>query len=192
MYQIYGTIVAPPAGLEPATSWLTVMRSANWAIEEYIYFSLYTKDNSLSYYLWHIFCSGNFLLSQAVAHQVSSTLRSLTSVFGMGTGGSSLLSSPDKWGYTLKTKQHNLLWFICGLSISLYVFFPWTSFLLCICKQMLWSSLRAISTGQLHTLLHFHLRPINQVVFLGPYLWGNLILKGASRLDAFSVYPVRT
>ena len=54
------------------------------------------------------------------------------------------------------------------------------------------SSLRAISTGQLHTLLHFHLRPINQVVFLGPYLWGNLILKGASRLDAFSVYPVRT
>ena len=32
------------------------------------------------------------------------------------------------------------------------------------------SSPRAISTGQLHTLLHFHLRPINQVVFLGPYL----------------------
>ena len=31
------------------------------------------------------------------------------------------------------------------------------------------SSPRAISTGQLHTLLHFHLRPINQVVFLGPY-----------------------
>ena len=54
------------------------------------------------------------------------------------------------------------------------------------------SSLRAISTGQLHTLLHFHLRPINHVVSMGPYLWGNLILKGASRLDAFSVYPVRT
>ena len=31
------------------------------------------------------------------------------------------------------------------------------------------SSPRAISTGQLHTLPHFHLRPINQVVFLGPY-----------------------
>jgi hypothetical protein len=29
--------VAPPAGLEPATSWLTVMRSANWAIEEYLF-----------------------------------------------------------------------------------------------------------------------------------------------------------
>ena len=27
--------VAPQAGLEPATSWLTVMRSTDWAIEEY-------------------------------------------------------------------------------------------------------------------------------------------------------------
>ena len=27
-------VLAPPAGLEPATSWLTVMRSANWAKEE--------------------------------------------------------------------------------------------------------------------------------------------------------------
>src|SRR5208283_1365632 len=27
---------------------------------------------------------------------------------------------------------------------------------------------RAISTGKLHALLHFHLQPINQVVFLGP------------------------
>ena len=39
--------------------------------------------------------SGNFLLSRAVSRQVPSTLKSLTSVFGMGTGGSSLLSSPD-------------------------------------------------------------------------------------------------
>ena len=28
--------MAPPAGLEPATSWLTVMRSTDWAKEEYI------------------------------------------------------------------------------------------------------------------------------------------------------------
>ena len=32
------------------------------------------------------------------------------------------------------------------------------------------SSPRAISTSQLHTLLRFHLLPINQIVFLGPYL----------------------
>ena len=54
---------------------------------------------------------------------------------------------------------------------------------------------RAISTGQLHALLHFHLRPINQVVFLGPYPLEevrDLILGGVSRLDAFSVYLVHT
>ena len=30
-----GFCLAPPAGLEPATSWLTVMRSTDWAKEEY-------------------------------------------------------------------------------------------------------------------------------------------------------------
>ena len=37
------------------------------------------------------------------------------------------------------------------------------------CLQNCRLSPRAISTGQLHTLLHFHLRPIKQVVFLCPY-----------------------
>ena len=57
-----------------------------------------------------------------------------------------------------------------------------------------WSSPRSISTGQLHTLLHFHLRPIYHIVYVGPYYlsMGYLISRGASRLDAFSVYPVRT
>ena len=32
------------------------------------------------------------------------------------------------------------------------------------------TSPRPISTGQLHALLHFHLRPINPVFFWGPYL----------------------
>ena len=58
----------------------------------------------------------------------------------------------------------------------------------------LWSSPRSISTGQLHTLLHFHLRPIYHIVYVGPYYlsMGYLISRGASRLDAFSVYPFRT
>ena len=34
------------------------------------------------------------LLSQAVAHQVPSALKSLTSVFGMGTGGTLASSAP--------------------------------------------------------------------------------------------------
>ncbi len=55
---------------------------------------------------------------------------------------------------------------------------------------------RAISTGQLNALQRFHTRPINQLVSLRPSGGsrprGCLILKGASRLDAFSGYPVRT
>lgn len=51
---------------------------------------------------------------------------------------------------------------------------------------------RPISIRQLHTLLRFHLRPIYLVVYKGSYLLGNLILRGASRLDAFSAYPVRS
>ena len=49
-------LLAPPAGLEPATSWLTVMRSANWAIEEYfVFFSLNTKDNDFSVVIFSIY-----------------------------------------------------------------------------------------------------------------------------------------
>ena len=57
-----------------------------------------------------------------------------------------------------------------------------------------WPSPRPISTAPLSTSLRLHSRPINLVVFEGPYLspMGGLILEGASRLDAFSAYPVRT
>ena len=57
-----------------------------------------------------------------------------------------------------------------------------------------WSSPRPISSSQLHALLHFHPCPIYLVVFKGSYSFrmGHLILRGASRLDAFSVYPFRT
>ena len=57
-----------------------------------------------------------------------------------------------------------------------------------------WLSPRPISDSQLHALLHFHLCPIYLVVFKGSYYlrMGYLILRGASRLDAFSVYPFPT
>ena len=57
------------------------------------------------------------------------------------------------------------------------------------------SSHRLISTSQLHALLRFHIWPINPVVWLGasrPEGHGSLILRPASRLDAFSGYPSRT
>ncbi len=47
-----------------------------------------------------------------------------------------------------------------------------------------------ISTGQLSALPRLHLRPIDVVVCHGPQ--GDLVLRGASRLDAFSGYPVRS
>ena len=49
---------------------------------------------------------------------------------------------------------------------------------------------RAISTSQLNVLPRLHLWPIDEVVYLGPQ--GYLVLRGASRLDAFSGYPVRS
>ena len=57
-----------------------------------------------------------------------------------------------------------------------------------------WSSPHPISNSQLRALLHFHLCPIYLVVFKGVYFFrmGHLILRGASRLDAFSVYLFRT
>ena len=45
--------------------------------------------------LQHPVESGNVLLSRAVSSQVPSALRGLTSVFGMGTGGSLSLLSPE-------------------------------------------------------------------------------------------------
>ena len=53
---------------------------------------------------------------------------------------------------------------------------------------------RPISTGRLNTSPCVHLRPINLVVYQGPYPVnpvGDLILRQASRLDAFSAYPFR-
>ena len=77
-------------------------------------------------------------------------------------------------------------------------FVPWNdqntklSLRLCLAfAKCFWSSPRPISSSQLHTLLYFHPCPIYLVVFKGSYFFrmGYLILRGASRLDAFSVYP---
>src|SRR5690606_34524694 len=58
-----------------------------------------------------------------------------------------------------------------------------------------WSSPRPISTSQLNVSLRLRFWPINPVISRGPYPLkgvGHLILKQASRLDAFSGYPFRT
>ena len=75
--------------------------------------------------------------------------------------------------------------------IELLIFRILTTFVF---PKPFWSSPRPISISQLHVLPHFHLCPIYLVVFKGSYYlrMRYLILRGASRLDAFSVYPVRT
>jgi hypothetical protein len=58
-----------------------------------------------------------------------------------------------------------------------------------------WSSVSAVRIGRLRRSPAVHSRPIDLVVFQEPSALdvpGNLVLEGASRLDAFSAYPVPT
>src|SRR5205807_8571659 len=62
-------------------------------------------------------------------------------------------------------------------------------------SQKIPSSPRPISTGLLRASPPFQIRPINLVVSQGSYSlkgMGELISRPASRLDAFSGYPIRT
>ena len=91
--------------------------------------------------------SGNVLLSRAVSSQVPSALKGLTSVFGMGTGGTPSPSSPETVNFffprTLTTAQLFDLNFFAFSPISL----PG------LCVQ---SSPRPISIIKLHPLPNFH------------------------------------
>jgi hypothetical protein len=78
--------MAPQAGFEPATTRLTAERSTT---------ELLWNDKP-----------GNVLLSQGVAPQLPSALKSLTSVFGMGTGVSSSLSPPDLLLFSFNDKSY--------------------------------------------------------------------------------------
>ena len=91
--------------------------------------------------------------------------------------------------FDIPSKPHTL-----NTYTSYHTFFPNTTIF---CKTFVLhfrSSPRPISNSQLHALRHFHPCPIYLVVFKGSYFFrmGYLILRGASRLDAFSVYPFPT
>ena len=53
--------------------------------------------------------SGNYLVSRAVSNEVPLASERLTTVFGMGTGGTVQASSPHCECCTLKTSQKKLL-----------------------------------------------------------------------------------
>ena len=129
------------------------------------------------------------LSSRSVTRQVLSAQVSLTSVFGMGTGGPSPLKTPTEFN----DMKYKLFLIVCQEFCTLKT------------EQRVGkveakrnlhcrSSPRVISIGQLNALPHLHLRPINHVVYMDPYSFrmGDLISGGVSRLDAFSVYLVQT
>ena len=107
---------------------------------------------------------GDALLSHGQA-AVPSAKRRFTFVFGMGTSGSQEDSPRPLVLFRERERQYG-------------------------------QASRLISTGRLNTLPCLHLQPIEQVVSLFPSgpSWGRgcLILRRASRLDAFSGYPFRT
>ena len=119
--------------------------------------------------------SGDDLLSQGVYPQVPSALAVFTAVFGMGTG-----VSPPLW------PPEHMLMSTTDIRRELQSEHEHQN------KKI--PSPRPISTGRLNTSPCVHLRPINLVVYQGPYSvnpMGDLILRPASRLDAFSAYPSR-
>ena len=137
--------------------------------------------------IWHQ--TGNFLSSQGVATQVLSASECLTTVFGMGTGGTIQLSSPDllslhiamlPQNYTevLEMKPNNLVLWLCGQHQPI-IFVLRTRFLGCFrisdshasiaCGSLLKISPRHISTGPLHSLRNFHSQPINLIISEVPY-----------------------
>ena len=97
--------------------------------------------------------SGNALLSHTLARAVPSGLRGLTSVFGMGTGVTPSLQSPK----TCRGGRFRPPLNIDGATDPCYAK-----------SEFYGQAERVISSGRLHTLLCFHPRPINLVVFQDP------------------------
>ena len=82
---------------------------------------------------------------------------------------------------------------IIGITIDFIIYTlknKYYKYLTCLVR----SNPRTVSIGHLNALLHLQLQPINLIVSKGSYSFrmGNLILWSASRLDAFSVYQIRT
>ncbi len=141
-----------------------------------------TKKEREESFRFPLFCVGVYLSFRAVTSQVLSARVSLTSVFGMGTGGPSPLATPTiEFAFSAPSKPNNEDAMLSKADLHFLSFER--------------SSPRVISTSQLNMLPCVHFWPINDVVFIVPYSlmgMGELILGGVSRLDAFSVYLVRT
>ena len=126
-------------------------------------------------------------------------------MFGMGTGGALQLSSPETFrrgasrflSAPLRSSlpRRALSAFLAPLPAPSKLHRSELTSKLTLSFVFLGSSPRPISIGKLHASQRFHRRPIYLIVSEGSYLLyavAVFFFRGASRLDAFSVYPVRT
>ena len=93
--------LAPPTGLEPVTPWLTVRCSTDWAKEDYK-----IKQTIPDTLISSAFCVSIELSSRLVSKQVLLPLQSLTSVFGMGTGGPFAFETLTLWSRLSASLYH--------------------------------------------------------------------------------------
>ena len=125
----------------------------------------------------NLFKIGGDILSQSL-EPVPSALRGLTSLFGMGRGGHPCYNHHK----TITHGYESILWhWVLGKNNFL-------------CKKYFRAALQEVF-GQL-VLVNFDITaftfPAYQPGSLPGSWYGKLILKSASRLDAFSAYPFRT
>ena len=123
---------------------------------------------------------GNFLLSHTLARAVQSGLRGLTSVFGMGTGGSLSLRSPRNRSPRLARRILERL-NIDGVALrqAKPPAPPWQATkndglsywhgTPCMNSKFYGQAERAISNGKLNVLPRLHIRPIKLVVYQCSY-----------------------
>ena len=129
--------------------------------------------------------SGGDFLSHVYDDAVPSAAARLTAEFGMGSGVSRSLWPPDRIRAPTSGSKPSIT---CWIVHDFVVRWRWGRSALPVTGSD--QAYRTISTGQLSALLRVHPRPIDVVVCHGPQ--GDLVLRGASRLDAFSGYPVRS
>ena len=141
--------------------------------------------------------SGDDLSSRAVSSQVLSTLKGLTSVFGMGTGGTPSPLSPEiGWRFALlfllraPSKPHTA-------SLPRSSSFAWRFPLSLLSRRIRFFLDQALdrlvlTSFRITAFTPSTYQPCRLQGVLPACAVGYFFSRGASRLDAFSVYPVRT
>ena len=113
--------------------------------------------------------AGGDLLSHTLPSAVPSALVDLASGFGMGPGVTPPLTPPTKTRHQ-PTPPQNLGWVVSCQTLNSRREQKPLLFHTELCVLNVWS----ISTGHLHTLRCFQIRPINPIIYRGPQKKPNL------------------